>query len=217
MPEPTPGENRGQFLARCMADPKALSDFPGEQQRYAFCNSVFERAQAKRGATSKGALSDGQPLQESFSPPQGVRDAAQQGLDYRSEFGRGGTPVGIARARDLSNGTSVSPETILRMVDFFNRHQKNRVSPEPGEAPTNGWIAWLLWGGDAGQAWANKVMRSEKLREADKATTSAGASLPEIAEQAGTDRVGALLAYLGAMGLSAEERGRLVAGLQEGG
>ena len=99
---------------------------------------------------------------ESHKPPQGVRDAAKRGLALREEFKRGGTAVGIARARDLSNGKGVSTETINRMVSFFARHEKNRDSKKrmPDGGPTNGWIAWQLWGGDAGRSWANKVADS---------------------------------------------------------
>lgn len=91
-----------------------------------------------------------------MNPTQGMMEAAQQGLDYRSEYGRGGTPVGIARARDIVNGRNLSPDTVRRMKAFFDRHEKNRNSDakEPDGGPTNGWIAWLLWGGDAGRTWA---------------------------------------------------------------
>jgi len=102
---------------------------------------------------------------DGFTPPKGVQEAAQQGLDYRREYGRGGTEVGIARARDLSNGKSVSLETINRMVSFFARHADNAVPPSektmPDGGPTNGWIAWQLWGGNAGRTWANKIADRE--------------------------------------------------------
>lgn len=102
-----------------------------------------------------------------FTPPKGVQQAAARGLELRREYGRGGTEVGIARARDLSNGKSVSLETIGRMVSFFARHggQNAGDPPAAGEDPDNGYIAWLLWGGDAGQRWANKVWRQNKKVE----------------------------------------------------
>lgn len=99
---------------------------------------------------------------EGHKPPESVQKAAQRGLDYRDKYGRGGTRVGIARARDLSNGASVSTDTINRMVSFFARHKDNR-DPDGKESdggPTNGWIAWLLWGGDAGESWANRIADS---------------------------------------------------------
>jgi len=105
-----------------------------------------------------------------FTPPEGVRKEAQKGLDWRSEFGRGGTAVGIARARDLSNGKAVSPETISRMVRYFSRHEVDKKGEgySPGEDgfPSKGRIAWALWGGDPGAAWARKVF--EQMRSRDK-------------------------------------------------
>lgn len=98
-----------------------------------------------------------------FKPPSGVRSEAQKGLDWRSEFGRGGTGVGIARARDLSNGVTISPDTARRMKAFFDRHQSDRNAEgwSPGEKgfPSNGRIAHALWGGDAGYSWSKKLVR----------------------------------------------------------
>jgi hypothetical protein len=98
--------------------------------------------------------------QDGFTPPQSVREAARRGLELRSKFNRGGTAVGIARARDLSNGKSVSASTIKRMVSFFARHAVDK-RPDWGnpDKPTNGYIAHMLWGGDAGRGWANKIAR----------------------------------------------------------
>jgi hypothetical protein len=104
-----------------------------------------------------------------FTPPKGVREEAQKGLDWRKEYKRGGTAVGVARARDLSNAVSVSPETIKRMVSYFARHEVDKQGEgwSPGEDgfPSNGRIAWALWGGDAGQAWAGKVLKSMNARD----------------------------------------------------
>lgn len=98
-----------------------------------------------------------------FSPPQSVRKEAQKGLDWRKEHGRGGTAVGIARARDLSNGVHISPETAKRMKAYFDRHQSDKKGSgwTPGEKgfPSNGRIAWALWGSDAGWSWAKKLVR----------------------------------------------------------
>lgn len=83
-----------------------------------------------------------------FTPPAGVREEAQQGLDWRDEFNRGGTAVGVARARDLSNGKSISPDTAKRMKAYFDRHEidKQGKGYRPGEDgfPSAGRIAWAL-------------------------------------------------------------------------
>ncbi len=108
-----------------------------------------------------------------LTPSEGMKEEAQRGLDWRKEHGRGGTPVGIARARDIANGKSLSPETVSRMVSFFSRHEGNKKADgfSPGEDgfPSNGRIAWALWGGDAGQTWArSKFEQLQNAREVAK-------------------------------------------------
>lgn len=99
----------------------------------------------------------------SYVPPQSVRSAAKRGLELRTKFGRGGTSVGIARARDLSNGKSIPIETINRMVSFFARHSVDKRPDWSNPSnPTNGYIAHLLWGGDAGRSWANGISKRNK-------------------------------------------------------
>lgn len=104
-----------------------------------------------------------------FSPPDGVREEAQRGLDWRDEYGRGGTEVGVARARDLSNGRSVSPDTARRMASYFARHEADKSGEgwSPGEDgyPSAGRIAWALWGGDPGRAWADKLTKQMDAAE----------------------------------------------------
>lgn len=97
-----------------------------------------------------------------FTPPKGVREEAAKGLAWRREFGRGGTEVGIARARDLSNGVTISPDTARRMKAYFDRHEVDKQGEgwSPGETgfPSNGRIAWALWGSDPGWAWSSKLV-----------------------------------------------------------
>jgi HK97 family phage prohead protease len=105
-----------------------------------------------------------------FTPPAGVREEAAKGLAWRSEYGRGGTAVGVARARDLSNGVNISPETARRMKAFFDRHQTNvgTTGWSPGEDgfPSPSRIAWALWGSDPGWAWSRKLV--EQMNSADE-------------------------------------------------
>jgi hypothetical protein len=102
---------------------------------------------------------------ESFSPPSSVRAAARRGLELRKRHGKGGLTTqeageqgvgsGVARASDLAGGSAMSYETIKRMAAFFSRHEKNKGGGEDDA----GYIAWLLWGGDAGRAWANRIIK----------------------------------------------------------
>jgi len=83
-------------------------------------------------------------------PPVSVQKAASLGLMFRRMYGRGGTAVGIARARDLSNRRNVSIRTVKRMHSYFSRHavDSKKIGFYEGEEgfPTNGRIAWELWG-----------------------------------------------------------------------
>ena len=83
-----------------------------------------------------------------FTPPAGVRAEAKRGLEWRDEFNRGGTAVGVARARDLSNGKAISPDTARRMASYFARHEVDKQGKgfRPGDEgwPSAGRIAWAL-------------------------------------------------------------------------
>ena len=100
-----------------------------------------------------------------LQPTEEMAAEAERGLDWREEFGRGGTAVGVARARDISNRVNLSPDTVRRMVSYFARHEVDKQGEgfSPGEEgyPSAGRIAWALWGGDPGQAWANR--KAEQL------------------------------------------------------
>lgn len=119
-----------------------------------------------------------------FTPPQGARDAARRALDVRASkpaSQRGMTPVGIARARDLANGATLSPETVRRMLAFFTRHEVDKKGATWGERG-KGWQAWNGWGGDAGYAWARKVVKQmdaadEKSRESTDAPGAEGVAM----------------------------------------
>jgi HK97 family phage portal protein len=97
-----------------------------------------------------------------FTPPKGVQEEAERGLEWRREHNRGGTEVGVARARDLSNGVAVSPDTVRRMANYFSRHESDKDGEgfKPGEDgfPSAGRIAWALWGGDEGKRWADSLV-----------------------------------------------------------
>jgi len=102
-------------------------------------------------------------------PNQGMRSEAQKGLDWREEFGRGGTRVGAVRARQIVANENLSDETIKRMYSFFSRHEVDKkgegfTANEDGY-PSNGRIAWALWGGDAGYTWSKTKVDQMKKEE----------------------------------------------------
>ena len=95
-------------------------------------------------------------------PTSGMVSAARKALDWRKEYGRGGTAVGVARARDIINGSNLSISTVKRMYSFFARHEVDKQAEgfNSGEEgfPSAGRIAWGLWGGDAGQTWSKRIV-----------------------------------------------------------
>ena len=102
--------------------------------------------------------------EDSFAPPQSVRDAAQRAIEWIDSglAGDGFTRVGRTRAGQLARGESVSIETLKRMKSFFSRHQgdKTALGFTRGEKgfPSGGRVAWDAWGGDAGFAWAESMV-----------------------------------------------------------
>jgi hypothetical protein len=134
-------------------------------------------------------------MADGFSPPQGVQSAARRGLKLRAEFNRGGTAVGVARARDLSNGKSIPLKTINRMVSYFARHEVDKKGKDWGNSsnPSAGYIAWLLWGGDAGKSWANSIAEREKKKDKSMALDMAS-TFAEIVKREKLDD-GTLLVY----------------------
>ena len=97
-----------------------------------------------------------------FSIPEEVKNNAKKGLDLRKQYNRGGTSVGLATARYLIKNKSATPEKIRHIAKYFPRHAKDNLN----DKTSNGWIAWLLWGGNSGRAWSTKIV--EKMNEIDE-------------------------------------------------
>ncbi len=108
----------------------------------------------------------------SYTPTKGMKSEAQKGLDWRREHGRGGTAVGIARARDIVSGKNLSESTVKRMYSFFSRHEVDKkgegFTPDEDGFPSNGRIAWALWGGDAGFTWSKAIVDRLKKEDGDR-------------------------------------------------
>lgn len=97
-----------------------------------------------------------------FTPTDAMVAEAQRGLDWRAEHNRGGTAVGVARARDIVNKRALSLDTVKRMSSYFARHEVDKQgtgwSPGDDGYPSAGRIAWALWGGEPGRRWALAII-----------------------------------------------------------
>ena len=105
-----------------------------------------------------------------LKPTEAMAKEARRGLDWRKEFNRGGTAVGVARANQLIDRENLSESTVKRMHSYFSRHEVDKQAQgfSPGEEgyPSAGRIAWALWGGDPGQSWArSKVSQMENQED----------------------------------------------------
>lgn len=110
-----------------------------------------------------------------FAPPEPVRAAARRGLELRRLTGRGGLDreqagrlgigSGVARAEQLAGGEALTLTDLKRMKAFFARHdgERERNARLANErSPAN--VAWLLWGGDEGRAWAQAILAEQQAR-----------------------------------------------------
>ncbi len=98
---------------------------------------------------------------KSVVPPVSVAREAARGLKLRASLPpsrRCCTTVGLRRASQLKNRQPVSVNTLKRMKAYFDRHRVDRKGRGWG-VDSKGYQAWLLWGGDAGYAWAKKMLK----------------------------------------------------------
>jgi len=104
-----------------------------------------------------------------YTIPKGVVAEAKRGLKWRKEEDRGGTRVGMNTARTLAKGGQIGIRKVRHIAKYFPRHEVDKKAKgyRPGEDnyPSNGRIAWALWGGDAAQRWASAIVEREDKKE----------------------------------------------------
>ena len=115
-----------------------------------------------------------------FKPPKGVQSAARHALELieKGKAGDGFTSVGRGRAHQLANGDTVGMEVIKKMHSYFARHAVDKKGKDwDNDSP--GKVAWLAWGGDAGRAWANSIMRQHGDKDSESSKKESSAKLAE--------------------------------------
>ena len=95
---------------------------------------------------------------ESYDIPKEVADAARDGLALRAEYKRGSTNVGVRMAKLLESGKRLPFEKVKKISEYFPRHAKDNLTEK--NPPSNGWISWQIWGGDAAKTWSKKIVES---------------------------------------------------------
>lgn len=104
-----------------------------------------------------------------YKPNDSMVNNARRALDWKEEGKDGGTRIGLARANQIVNRENLSEDTVVRMYSFFSRHEVDKEAEGffQGQEgyPSNGRVAWDLWGGDAGFAWSKKIVENLKEEE----------------------------------------------------
>jgi hypothetical protein len=129
----------------------------------------------------------GEPID--LAPTEGMREEAQRGLEWREEYGRGGTAVGVAKARAILTEDELSPDKVIDMYAYFARHEVDNLgegfSPDEEGYPSAGRIAWALWGGDPGQSWSTRkreeMMRIDEALDEARSAPSVGREIKAVA------------------------------------
>ena len=61
-------------------------------------------------------------------PPADVAASAKRGLELREKFHRGGTSVGVHRAKELTERRPLSLRDVVAMSAYFARHEVDKAS-----------------------------------------------------------------------------------------
>ena len=111
-----------------------------------------------------------------YTIPDAVIAEAKRGLEWRKEENRGGTSVGLNTARTLARGGQIGIAKVRHIAKYFPRHEVDKKGKgyKPGQDnyPSNGRIAWALWGGDAAERWASAIVDRENKKKANTSITA---------------------------------------------
>lgn len=109
---------------------------------------------------------------QGYIPPSKVRQEAMAGLRLSYKHGyTSASGIGLVRAMQLALEPSVWERTVQRMFAYFERHISDTESTSFGDNayPSNGWMAWLNWGGTAGYEWSASLQgRKRKLMSGER-------------------------------------------------
>ena len=104
--------------------------------------------------------SSGPSGDKAHTPPAKTRQEAMKGLklSFRENY-TSASGIGLARAMQLAIWPKIWDRSVRRMDAYFDRHDKDQNARNFGndKNPSRGYMAWLNWGGDSGEVWAEKT------------------------------------------------------------
>jgi hypothetical protein len=108
-------------------------------------------------------------LADTYKPTGAMASNARKAIKFKEDgkANGAGTNVGWTRAHQLASGESLSLDTVKRMYSFFSRHEVDKKGKNWGSQadPSNGYIMWLAWGGDAGFSWSRAIVHRAMDKE----------------------------------------------------
>jgi hypothetical protein len=127
MPKPRQGENKGDYLIRCMDDDKMKQDYPDNMQRYAVCQSIYtneKMAVDKISFDFDGTLltEAGQELAKSFKEAQLYIISAR---DNKAEMYKIAEEVGIPTFRIYAMGSNDMKVFKVKDLDIKTHYDNN--------------------------------------------------------------------------------------------
>jgi hypothetical protein len=127
MPKPRQGEQKGDYLIRCMDDNKMKQDYPDNMQRYAVCQSIYtneKMAVDKISFDFDGTLSTaaGQELAKSFKEAQLYIISAR---DNKAEMYKIAEEVGIPTFRIYAMGSNEMKVFKVKDLDIKTHYDNN--------------------------------------------------------------------------------------------
>jgi hypothetical protein len=127
MPKPRQGEQKGDYLIRCMDDNKMKQDYPDNMQRYAVCQSIYtneKMAVDKISFDFDGTLStaSGQKLAKSFKEAQLYIISAR---DNKAEMYKIAEEVGIPTFRIYAMGSNEMKVFKVKDLDIKVHYDNN--------------------------------------------------------------------------------------------
>jgi len=140
------------------------------------CHDTEASAQDQITALNISEAEDRGPNGVDLTVNRETQSAAARGLRLH-EQGKSGDGIVPATVRDavrMARREELSEAKVRRMPAWFARHEGDwtpGTDDQPGEE-TPGYVAWLLWGGDPGRAWAER-----KVREMDRAAAEQSRSV----------------------------------------
>jgi hypothetical protein len=95
---------------------------------------------------------------KTYTPPKEVQDTARKGLQLAARTGLVSSPHIRAIGQALANGEPHTKERLRHIASFLKVHSQDATTPGWGreDQPSPAWIGWLMHGGEAGRAWADK-------------------------------------------------------------